>query len=75
MSSHNTTQRLVDAGSLAVDLCDCGAVNLHMSALTIRVEVGSFLQMVDALVIARRRLLVQWQKGERVMPGQGQNVA
>ena len=75
MSSHNVTQRLIDAGGLAVDLCDCGAIHLHMSSITMRIEVASFLRMVDALVIARQRLLMQWQRGERVMPGHDQSVA
>ena len=75
MSQHNVNQRLIDAGGLAVDLCDCGSIHLHMASITLRIEVASFLRMVDALVIARQRLLTQWQRGERVMPGHDQNVA
>ena len=75
MSQHNTNQRLIDAGGLAVDLCDCGSIHLHMASITLRIEVSSFLRMVDALVIARQRLLMQWQRGERVMPGHDQSVA
>jgi|GEM_PF-6892262 len=75
MHTHTPNRRLVDGGAVSVDLCDCGAVHLHISAITLRMEVGSFLQLVDAFVLARRRLLQQWQAGERVMPGRQAEVA
>ena len=75
MSHKHETQRLVDAGGLAVDICDCGAVQLHMASITLRIEVASFLRMVDALVVARQRLLLQWQRGERPVPGRDHSAA
>lgn len=73
--AHRATSRLVDQGALSVDLCDCGAVHLHVSSLTLRIEVSSFLQLVDGLVLARARLLQQWRSGTRVMPGRSAEVA
>lgn len=75
MQPHTPDRRLIDAGPVSVDLCTCGSVHLHISALTLRMEVHSFLQVVDALAIARQRLLQQWETGERVMPGRRTEVA
>jgi hypothetical protein len=75
MSSHKTTRRLVDGGAVAVDLCACGSIQLHLSSITLRIEVASFLQTVDVLNIARDRLVNQWKEGHHPMPNQRTEVA
>ena len=70
MSKHKPSTRLVDAGPVCIDLCECcDAIHLHLSSITLRIEVSSFFQMTDAFILARSRLLKQWSEGKRVMPG------
>jgi len=75
MKSHTPNRRLVDGGAVAVDLCSCGSIQLHLSSITLRIEVASFLQMVDVLNIARDRLVNQWKSGQHPMPHQRSEVA
>ena len=75
MSKHQPSVRLVDAGPVCIDLCECcDAIHLHLSSITLRIEITSFLQMTDAFVVARARLLKQWREGERGMPGRQADI-
>ena len=75
MCSHKNKRRLVDGGAVSVDLCSCGAIHLHLSSISLRIEVASFLQMVDVLNVARDRLLAEWREGHHPMPNQRTEVA
>jgi hypothetical protein len=56
----NRTIRLAECESIAVDLCPCGTMQVHLGALSLRFHAESVGRLVETLgaALARRQALV-----------------
>lgn len=56
----NRIVRLAETESIAVDLCPCGTLQVHIGALTLRFQAESVSRLMNTLgvALARRQALV-----------------
>lgn len=56
MSNHECTRRRLAENDIAtVDACDCGAIHLHLGALSLRFTATAFDALAQVLETARNR--------------------
>ncbi len=64
-TDHSTQVRLAESEHVAVDMCQCGALNLHLGDLSLRLPADLVLSLTRTLTVAlARRQSILNERGE-----------